>query len=176
MCIFEQLNCPSWPRRSPAKPRGRCSPSASTALTPSPCARPSRACSHSVLSRCSCTTHVRPPRDPPPISWPSPSTRSNTPSPSPPQGLSTVPSKYITSSPSPFSSFTNMHVIATQITFEHVLIKVIPGMVERGRGTIIFTGSSASLTGSAGYCELSSISSTICFPKLLLFSIYGCSN
>ncbi|XP_020080162.1 uncharacterized protein LOC109703847 [Ananas comosus] len=37
----------------------------------------------------------------------------------------------------------------------HCAQQVIPGMVERGRGTIIFTGSSASLTGSAGYCELS---------------------
>ncbi|CAL9114022.1 unnamed protein product [Musa textilis] len=33
--------------------------------------------------------------------------------------------------------------------------KVIPGMLERGRGTIIFTGSSASIRGFAGYCELS---------------------
>ncbi|KAJ1700606.1 hypothetical protein LUZ63_000385 [Rhynchospora breviuscula] len=33
--------------------------------------------------------------------------------------------------------------------------QVIPGMVERGRGTIIFTGSSASLNGFAGYLELS---------------------
>ncbi|KAJ4801690.1 3-ketodihydrosphingosine reductase [Rhynchospora pubera] len=33
--------------------------------------------------------------------------------------------------------------------------QVIPGMVERGRGTIIFTGSSASLNGLAGYLELS---------------------
>ncbi|KAF3339448.1 3-dehydrosphinganine reductase TSC10B [Carex littledalei] len=33
--------------------------------------------------------------------------------------------------------------------------QVIPGMVERGRGTIIFTGSSASLNGFAGYSELS---------------------
>ena len=33
--------------------------------------------------------------------------------------------------------------------------QVIPGMVERGRGTIIFTGSSASVTGFAGYSDLS---------------------
>lgn len=32
---------------------------------------------------------------------------------------------------------------------------VIPGMVERGKGTIIFTGSSASLNASAGFFELS---------------------
>ncbi|RRT83991.1 hypothetical protein B296_00004149, partial [Ensete ventricosum] len=34
-------------------------------------------------------------------------------------------------------------------------VSVIPGMLERGRGTIIFTGSSASIHGFAGYCELS---------------------
>lgn len=39
-----------------------------------------------------------------------------------------------------------LHVVASQ---------VIPGMVERGRGTIIFTGSSASVTGFAGYSDLS---------------------
>jgi hypothetical protein len=33
--------------------------------------------------------------------------------------------------------------------------QVIPGMVERGRGTIIFTGSSASVNGFAGYADLS---------------------
>ncbi|KAJ3676968.1 hypothetical protein LUZ60_002692 [Juncus effusus] len=33
--------------------------------------------------------------------------------------------------------------------------QVIPGMVERGRGTIIFTGSSASVSGYSGFCELS---------------------
>ncbi|XP_078156750.1 NAD(P)-binding Rossmann-fold superfamily protein isoform X2 [Carex rostrata] len=33
--------------------------------------------------------------------------------------------------------------------------QVIPGMVERGRGTIIFSGSSASINGFAGYSELS---------------------
>ncbi|XP_039144689.1 uncharacterized oxidoreductase SA2266 isoform X1 [Dioscorea cayenensis subsp. rotundata] len=32
---------------------------------------------------------------------------------------------------------------------------VIPGMVERGKGTIIFTGSSASVNASAGFYELS---------------------
>ncbi|XP_072977476.1 uncharacterized protein [Typha angustifolia] len=37
----------------------------------------------------------------------------------------------------------------------HCAQQVIPGMVERGRGTIIFTGSSASLNGFPGYCELS---------------------
>ncbi|KAM7265777.1 hypothetical protein ACFE04_003460 [Oxalis oulophora] len=32
--------------------------------------------------------------------------------------------------------------------------QVIPGMVERGRGTILFTGCSASLQGAAGFSEL----------------------
>jgi hypothetical protein len=31
---------------------------------------------------------------------------------------------------------------------------VLPGMVERGKGTILFTGCSASLNGIAGYSEL----------------------
>jgi hypothetical protein len=44
--------------------------------------------------------------------------------------------------------------------------QVIPGMVERGRGTIIFTGSSASVTGFAGYSDLS---------KWRFFSIGYCS-
>jgi hypothetical protein len=30
-------------------------------------------------------------------------------------------------------------------------------MVERGRGTVIFTGSSASVTGYAGYSDLSKL-------------------
>ncbi|OEL35552.1 hypothetical protein BAE44_0003432, partial [Dichanthelium oligosanthes] len=37
----------------------------------------------------------------------------------------------------------------------HCAQQVIPGMVERGRGTMIFTGSSASVTGFAGYSDLS---------------------
>ncbi|CAO2202237.1 unnamed protein product [Urochloa humidicola] len=37
----------------------------------------------------------------------------------------------------------------------HCAQQVIPGMVERGRGTIIFTGSSASVTGFAGYSDQS---------------------
>jgi NAD(P)-dependent dehydrogenase (short-subunit alcohol dehydrogenase family) len=37
----------------------------------------------------------------------------------------------------------------------HCAQQVIPGMVERGRGTIIFTGSSASVTGFGGYADLS---------------------
>ncbi|KAL5992687.1 hypothetical protein ACLOJK_013606 [Asimina triloba] len=37
----------------------------------------------------------------------------------------------------------------------HCAQQVIPGMVERGKGTILFTGSSASVEGISGYCELS---------------------
>lgn len=37
----------------------------------------------------------------------------------------------------------------------HCAQQVIPGMTERGRGTILFTGTSASLTGFPGYCGLS---------------------
>ncbi|XP_062195091.1 uncharacterized protein LOC133898419 [Phragmites australis] len=37
----------------------------------------------------------------------------------------------------------------------HCAQQVIPGMVDRGRGTIILTGSSASVTGFAGYSDLS---------------------
>jgi len=44
--------------------------------------------------------------------------------------------------------------------------QVIPGMVERGRGTIIFTGSSASVTGFAGYSDLSKWPAGV--PRLLL--------
>ncbi|XP_068636968.1 uncharacterized protein [Aristolochia californica] len=37
----------------------------------------------------------------------------------------------------------------------HCAQQVIPGMVDRGKGTILFTGSPASLNGIAGFCELS---------------------
>lgn len=37
----------------------------------------------------------------------------------------------------------------------HCAQQVVPRMVERGRGTIIFTGSSASVTGFPGYSDLS---------------------
>ena len=33
-------------------------------------------------------------------------------------------------------------------------VQVLPGMVERGRGTILFTGCSASMNGIAGFSEL----------------------
>ncbi|KAL5714244.1 hypothetical protein ACHQM5_016232 [Ranunculus cassubicifolius] len=37
----------------------------------------------------------------------------------------------------------------------HCAQQVIPGMMERGRGTILFTGCSGSLNGIPGFCELS---------------------
>ncbi|XP_068643984.1 uncharacterized protein [Aristolochia californica] len=37
----------------------------------------------------------------------------------------------------------------------HCVQQVIPGMVDRRKGTILFTGSTASLNGIAGFCEFS---------------------
>ncbi|GFY93831.1 NAD(P)-binding Rossmann-fold superfamily protein [Actinidia rufa] len=45
--------------------------------------------------------------------------------------------------------------------------QVLPGMVERGRGTILFTGCSASLNGIAGYSEL-------CCGKFALRALSQC--
>lgn len=48
-------------------------------------------------------------------------------------------------------------MIFVEKTVELALVKpsqVIPGMVDRGKGTILFTGCSASLNGIAGYSEL----------------------
>lgn len=45
--------------------------------------------------------------------------------------------------------------------------QVLPGMVERGKGTIIFTGCSASLNGIAGYSEL-------CCGKFALRALSQC--
>ncbi|XP_077213641.1 uncharacterized protein LOC143848568 isoform X2 [Tasmannia lanceolata] len=58
--------------------------------------------------------------------------------------------------------FTDVHLdsfgkslAVSAISAFHCAQQVLPGMVERGKGTILFTGSSASLNGIAGYCELS---------------------
>ncbi|XXG86560.1 hypothetical protein AAC387_Pa11g1427 [Persea americana] len=51
-------------------------------------------------------------------------------------------------------SFEKSLAVSTVGAF-HCAQQVLPGMVERGKGTILFTGSSASLNGIAGYCELS---------------------
>lgn len=59
------------------------------------------------------------------------------------------------------TSFTDMKIdhfekslVVSSVGAFHVAQQVIPGMVERGRGTILFTGCSASLDGIAGYSEL----------------------
>ncbi|XP_059623838.1 uncharacterized protein LOC132266854 [Cornus florida] len=49
----------------------------------------------------------------------------------------------------------------------HCAQQVLPGMVERGRGTILFTGCSASLNGIAGYSEL-------CCGKFALRALSQC--
>ncbi|XP_024026065.1 uncharacterized protein LOC112092949 [Morus notabilis] len=49
----------------------------------------------------------------------------------------------------------------------HCAQQVLPGMVERGRGTILFTGCSASLSGIAGHSEL-------CCGKFALRALSQC--
>ncbi|XP_062156144.1 uncharacterized protein LOC133863980 [Alnus glutinosa] len=49
----------------------------------------------------------------------------------------------------------------------HCAQQVVPGMVERGRGTILFTGCSASLNGVAGFSEL-------CCGKFALRALSQC--
>ncbi|XP_020220935.1 3-ketodihydrosphingosine reductase [Cajanus cajan] len=49
----------------------------------------------------------------------------------------------------------------------HCAQQVLPGMVERGKGTILFTGCSASLDGIAGYSEL-------CCGKFALRALSQC--
>ncbi|XP_059457731.1 uncharacterized protein LOC132187437 [Corylus avellana] len=49
----------------------------------------------------------------------------------------------------------------------HCAQQVVPGMVERGRGTILFTGCSASLNGVAGFSE-------ICCGKFALRALSQC--
>ncbi|KAI7741699.1 hypothetical protein M8C21_030470, partial [Ambrosia artemisiifolia] len=59
------------------------------------------------------------------------------------------------------SSFTDIRLDSFQksltvssVSALHCAQQVLPGMVERGRGTILFTGCSASLLGVAGFSEL----------------------
>ena len=156
LCTLVQRSCRSWRRRSRRRRWRRCSRCGWTAPTRGPCARPSKGCSRSAPSRCSSTTPAShpptatatPPRARLPSS-PSPPTPSTAPSPSPPPAPSTAPTKY---NPS-------IHISPLDHIFAgHWSIKqVIPGMVERGRGTVIFTGSSASVTGYAGYSDLSKL-------------------
>uniref|UniRef100_A0A7N0UDJ8 Uncharacterized protein n=1 Tax=Kalanchoe fedtschenkoi TaxID=63787 RepID=A0A7N0UDJ8_KALFE len=49
----------------------------------------------------------------------------------------------------------------------HCAQQVLPGMVERGKGTILFTGCAASLNGAAGYTEL-------CCGKFALRALSQC--
>lgn len=53
--------------------------------------------------------------------------------------------------------------------------KVIPGMMEKGKGTILFTGCSASLNGVAGFSELCKISKNfnIDYNIYILFVLNG---
>ncbi|KAL8211037.1 hypothetical protein R6Q57_005474 [Mikania cordata] len=59
------------------------------------------------------------------------------------------------------SSFTDIRLDSFQksltvssVSAFHCAQQVLPGMVERGRGTILFTGCAASLSGVAGFSEL----------------------
>ncbi|KAJ8453151.1 hypothetical protein Cgig2_008035 [Carnegiea gigantea] len=53
----------------------------------------------------------------------------------------------------PVSSFEKSLAVSSVGAF-HCAQQVLPGMVERGRGTILFTGCSASLSGMSGFSEL----------------------
>ncbi|KAI4314944.1 hypothetical protein L6164_027802 [Bauhinia variegata] len=63
-------------------------------------------------------------------------------------------------------SFEKSLAVSTVGAF-HCAQQVLPGMVERGRGTILFTGCSASLNGIAGYSEL-------CCGKFALRALSQC--
>ncbi|XP_042493855.1 2-dehydro-3-deoxy-L-rhamnonate dehydrogenase (NAD(+))-like isoform X1 [Macadamia integrifolia] len=54
----------------------------------------------------------------------------------------------------PVDSFQKSLAVSTVGAF-HCAQQVLPGMVERGKGTILFTGCSASLNGIAGFSDLS---------------------
>ncbi|KAK4772103.1 hypothetical protein SAY86_013878 [Trapa natans] len=63
-------------------------------------------------------------------------------------------------------SFEKSLAVSTVGAF-HCAQQVLPGMVERGRGTILFTGCSASLKGIAGFSEL-------CCGKFALRALSQC--
>uniref|UniRef100_A0A5B6ZRU5 Putative 3-ketodihydrosphingosine reductase-like n=1 Tax=Davidia involucrata TaxID=16924 RepID=A0A5B6ZRU5_DAVIN len=63
-------------------------------------------------------------------------------------------------------SFEKSLAVSTVGAF-HCAQQVLPGMVDRGRGTILFTGCSASLNGIAGYSEL-------CCGKFALRALSQC--
>ncbi|XP_010268716.1 PREDICTED: 3-ketodihydrosphingosine reductase [Nelumbo nucifera] len=54
----------------------------------------------------------------------------------------------------PIQSFKKSLAVCTVGAF-HCAQQVLPGMIERGKGTILFSGCSASVSGAAGYSELS---------------------
>ncbi|XP_047310132.1 3-ketodihydrosphingosine reductase-like [Impatiens glandulifera] len=66
----------------------------------------------------------------------------------------------------PIDSFQKSMAVSSVGAF-HCAQQVMPGMVERGRGTVLFTGSSASLNGMAGYTEL-------CCGKFALRALSQC--
>lgn len=72
------------------------------------------------------------------------------------------------------SSFANIRVhsfekslAVSSVGAFHCAQQVLPGMVDRGKGTILFTGCSASLNGIAGYSEL-------CCGKFALRALSQC--
>ncbi|CAI9110142.1 OLC1v1010118C1 [Oldenlandia corymbosa var. corymbosa] len=58
-------------------------------------------------------------------------------------------------------------VVVSSVGAFHCAQQVLPGMVERGRGTILFTGCYASLNGMAGYSDL-------CCGKFALRALSQC--
>ncbi|KAJ7570299.1 hypothetical protein O6H91_01G113900 [Diphasiastrum complanatum] len=63
--------------------------------------------------------------------------------------------------PSPLSKFTNITAEAFQLSLTtpamgafYCVQQVLPGMLERKKGTIVFTGATASIRGGAGFSEL----------------------
>ncbi|XP_074294018.1 uncharacterized protein LOC141621331 [Silene latifolia] len=66
----------------------------------------------------------------------------------------------------PVNSFERSFAISTVGAFQCAQ-QVLPGMVERARGTILFTGCSASLSGMAGFSEL-------CCAKFALRGLSQC--
>ncbi|XP_030462671.1 uncharacterized protein LOC115682552 [Syzygium oleosum] len=76
--------------------------------------------------------------------------------------------------PVPATSFADLRLDAFEKSLAvsavgafHCAQQVLPGMVERGRGTILFTGCSASLNGIAGFSEL-------CCGKFALRALSQC--
>ncbi|TVU05552.1 hypothetical protein EJB05_48718, partial [Eragrostis curvula] len=77
----------------------------------------------------------------------------------PPASVDRAPTPFLAVSPDAF----HRALAVSAVGAFHCAQQVIPGMVERGRGTIMFTGSSASVTGFGGYADLSK-----CPPSVVL--------